>query len=40
MKEEMDSLLKNQTWSMVEIRDGNSPLTNKWVYRIKEEGDG
>ena len=40
MKEEMDSLLKNQTWSLVELLEGKKALTNKWVYRIKEEGDG
>ena len=40
MKEEMDSLLKNQTWSLVELPEGKKALTNKWVYRIKEEVDG
>ena len=40
MKEEMDSLLKNQTWSLVEPLEGKKALTNKWVYRIKEEGEG
>ena len=40
MKEEMDSLLKNQTWSLVELPEGKKALTNKWVYRIKEEGEG
>ena len=40
MKEEMDSLLKNQTWSLVELPKGKTALTNKWVYSIKEEGDG
>ena len=40
MKEEMDSLLKNQTWSLVELPEGKKALTNKWVYKIKEKGDG
>ena len=40
MKEEMESLLKNQTWSLVELPQGKKALTNKWVYRIKEEVDG
>ena len=40
MKEEMESLLKNKTWSLVELPKGKRELTNKWVYRLKEEGYG
>ena len=40
MKEEMDSLLQNQTWSLVDLPNGKRALTNKWVYILKEEGDG
>ena len=29
MKEEMDSLLKNQTWNLVELPEGKKALTNK-----------
>jgi len=39
MKEEMDSLLHNQTWSLVKLPKCKKALTNKWVYRIKEEGN-
>ena len=40
MKDEMDSLLKNQTWILVELPESKKALTNKWVYRINEEGYG
>lgn len=32
MKEEIDSLLQNQTWILVELPKGKRALTNKWVY--------
>ena len=38
MNEEMDSLVRNQTWDLVEFPSGKRALQNKWVYRLKEEG--
>ena len=40
MKDEMDSLLGNQTWELTELSIGKKTLHNKWVYRIKNEHDG
>ncbi|KAE8695859.1 U-box domain-containing protein 31 [Hibiscus syriacus] len=40
MKDEMDSLMSNQTWELVELPPGKKALHNKWIYRIKEEHDG
>ena len=40
MKEEMDSLLGNQTWELTKLLVGKKVLHNKWVYRIKNEHDG
>ena len=40
MKDEMDSLLGNQTWELTELSVGKKALHNKWVYRIKNEHDG
>ena len=37
MEEEMDSLVKNQTWDLVKLPAGKRALQNKWVYRLKEE---
>ena len=39
-KDEMDSLLGNQTWELTELLVGKKALHNKWVYRIKNEHDG
>ncbi|RVX02202.1 Retrovirus-related Pol polyprotein from transposon TNT 1-94 [Vitis vinifera] len=40
MKDEMDSLLGNQTWELTELPVGKKALHNKWVYRIKNEHNG
>ena len=40
MKDEMDSLLGNQTWELTELPIGKKVLHNKWVYRINNEHDG
>ena len=40
MKDEMDSLLGNQTWELTELLKGKKALHNKWLYRIKNEHDG
>ena len=38
MEEEMDSLVKNQTWDLVKLPTGKRALQNKWVYKLKEDG--
>ncbi|KAK2366240.1 putative mitochondrial protein [Trifolium repens] len=40
MKDEMKSLISNQTWELVELPMGKKALHNKWVYRVKEDHDG
>ena len=40
MKYEMNFLLGNQTWELIELLEGTKALHNKWVYRIKNEHDG
>ena len=39
MKDEMDSLLGNQTWELIELPVRKKVLHNKWVYKIKNEHD-
>ena len=40
MKEEMDSLVNNQTWDLFQFPVGKISLQNKWIYRLKEEDGG
>ena len=40
MKDEMNSLLGNQTWDLAELPKDKKALHNKWVYRLKNEHDG
>jgi acyl-CoA reductase-like NAD-dependent aldehyde dehydrogenase len=40
MKEEMDSLVNNQTWDLVQFLARKRALKNEWVYRLKEEDGG
>ena len=37
MDEEIDSLVRNWTWDLVQLPTGKRTLQNKWVYRLKEE---
>jgi hypothetical protein len=37
MKEEMDSLVNNNTLDLVKFPVGKIALQNKWVYKLKEE---
>jgi len=39
MEEEMNSLLENKMWELVNLPKGRRALQNKWVYRIKHECD-
>ena len=40
MDEQMDSLVRNQTWDLVKLPAEKRALQNKWVYRLKEEYGG
>lgn len=40
MKDEMKSLISNQTWELAKLPKGKKALHNKWVYRVKEDHDG
>ena len=40
MNEEMESLVRNKTWDLVEFPTGKRELQNKLVYRLKERGGG
>jgi hypothetical protein len=40
MKEEYNSLLKNQTWDLVPLPSGRKLVMCRWVYRTKSATDG
>ncbi|GJX02910.1 putative RNA-directed DNA polymerase [Tanacetum coccineum] len=40
MNEEISSLEKNQTWSLVRLPAGKKALQSKWVFKVKEKQDG
>ena len=40
MDNEMQSLVENQTWELVDLPDGRKPIGVKWVFKIKENSDG
>ena len=35
MKDEIDSLYDNDTWSVVTLPEGKSVVGGKWVYNLK-----
>lgn len=40
MSDEMNSLMENQTWTLVNLPNGKKPLKTKWVFNIKEDTSG
>ncbi|GKU85719.1 hypothetical protein SLEP1_g345 [Rubroshorea leprosula] len=39
MQDEMNSLHKNNTYELVELPKGRKTLKNKWVFKLKKDGD-
>ncbi|GJY77060.1 retrovirus-related pol polyprotein from transposon TNT 1-94 [Tanacetum coccineum] len=39
MQEEIEALHKNKTWELVPLPGGRKSIGNKWVYKIKRNGD-
>jgi hypothetical protein len=40
MKEEYQSIMKNDVWDIVLRPGGNFVVTSKWIYKIKHIVDG
>jgi hypothetical protein len=40
MQEEYDSLMTNNTWTLVPLPAGRKPVFCKWVFKIKEGTNG
>lgn len=39
MTEEYNALVKNNTWTIVDLPEGRKPISSKWVYKIKYKRD-
>ena len=39
MHEEMNSSNKNKTYDLVELSKGKKVLKNKWMFKLKKDGD-
>ncbi len=40
MQEEYDSLMTNNTWTLVPLPAGRKPISCKWVFKIKQSANG
>jgi len=40
MKDEMDSMMRNQAWKLVDLLPQHKSIENKWVFKIKHWVDG
>nr|GEW50712.1 retrotransposon protein, putative, Ty1-copia subclass [Tanacetum cinerariifolium] len=40
IKSEIDSILQNHTWELVDLPPGNKPLGYKWIFKKKIKADG
>jgi len=39
MKEEMNSMKKNNSYDLLELPKGGKTLENKWVFKLKKDGN-
>lgn len=40
MGKELEALASNNTWDVVDLPDGRSPIGCKWVFKIKLKSTG
>ena len=40
IKSEIDSIMQNHTWELVDLPPGNKPLGSKWIFKRKMKADG
>ena len=40
IKSELDSIMSNQTWELVNVSKGCKPIHSKWVFKRKLRPDG
>lgn len=40
MEKELESIEKNNTWTLTELPSGHKPISLKWVFKLKKDSDG
>ena len=40
MKEEYESIIKNNTWDLVKLPHGKQPIGCRWLFKLKFKADG
>ena len=40
MDKEIDALIKNKTWDLVQLPKGEKAIGHKWVFKVKLWADG
>ena len=40
IKSELDSIVSNQTWELVELPKGCKPISSKWIFKKKLSPNG
>jgi hypothetical protein len=40
MQQEMDSIVDNHTWELVDLPTSHCPITLKWVFKLKKNETG
>ena len=40
MRDELDSMAKNEVWDLVDLPPGRRAIGNKWVFKVKRRADG
>jgi len=40
IQSEVDSILKNRTWEIINQPKSRTPITTKWLFRIKKNAHG
>lgn len=40
MKREMEALILNETWEIVQLPPGRKPIGSKWIYKVKYKQNG
>ena len=40
MRDELDSMARNEVWELVDLPPGRKAIGNKWVFKVKRRADG